>query len=250
MSRADYEGPMAAAYDRGRTLHPEAMAVWRSAIELFIGHPDGTILDLGSGTGRFSAALAAWFDVPVVGVEPAWGMLEAALRKEPHPRVAYVRGAAEHLPLSNDSCRLAWLSNSAHHFDDMGAAAGELRRVLPDGAPVLIRCGGFADRAPEITLFRYFPEAARVLDDFPSFAETVATFGREGWHLERVDRFSQVFSRSLREYLERAQTRADSTLEAISDDAFEAGLARIAADAAREETPTPIRDQLELLLLR
>jgi hypothetical protein len=57
-------------------------------------------------------------------------------------------------------------------------------------------------------------------------------------------------SRSLGEYLERARTRADSTLEAISDEAFEAGLARIAADAAREEKPTPVWDHLELLLLR
>jgi ubiquinone/menaquinone biosynthesis C-methylase UbiE len=251
VSRADYNGPMAEAYDRGRTLHPEAADVWRSAIASFVDRIEGPVLDLGSGTGRFSGLIAEWFNVSVIGVEPAWGMLAEALKKERDPRVSYVRGAAEHVPLADDSCRLAWLSNSAHHFEDMLAAARELRRVLIDGAAVFIRTG-FVDRyrPGEVPLFEYFPEAGKVFETFPTFTETVETFGTAGWQLERVGRFPQPIAGSLGEFLDRVRTRADSTLEAISDEAFLAGLARIEADVAHEKEPARVWDPLDLVLLR
>lgn len=250
VSRADYEGPMAAAYDRGRTLDASAAEVWRKAMLSFVGSLDGPVLDLGSGTGRFSGLIAGWFDLPVVGVEPASAMLAEAIRKERDPRVRYVRGAAEHLPLADGSCRTAWLSNSAHHFTDMAASALELRRVLAPGSPLFIRTG-FHDRyrPGEAALFTWFPQAEEVFETFPSFADTVAAFGRAGWGLERVERFRQVVARDLDDYLAKCRTRADSTLEAISNAAFAAGLARIEA-AAASSPPAPVWDSLDLVLLR
>lgn len=52
----------------------------------------------------------------------------------------------------------------------MTAAAQELRRVLRPGAPVLIR-SAFAGPHQAITLFRYLPEAIRILDTYPSIAD-------------------------------------------------------------------------------
>jgi hypothetical protein len=53
--------------------------------------------------------------------------------------IAYVGGRADAVPVCGGSCGAAWLSTVIHHFGDLPAVAIELRRVLPSGAPVLIR---------------------------------------------------------------------------------------------------------------
>ena len=45
------------------------------------------VLDLGSGTGRFTPALADTFGGPVNGVEPSAGMRAAELQISGHPAV-------------------------------------------------------------------------------------------------------------------------------------------------------------------
>jgi SAM-dependent methyltransferase len=57
------------------------------------------VLDLGAGTGQFAAAIAGWFGVEVVAVEPSGGMRAQAARAHPHPGVRWVAGVAERLPL-------------------------------------------------------------------------------------------------------------------------------------------------------
>src|SRR5204863_4898724 len=119
---------------------------WMLVIRRHLDDPVETILDLGSGTGRFSAALTDTFDADVVAVEPSAGMRNQAKTKA-RTQVRIVGGSAEHLPLADGSCDTAWLSNVVHHFDDIPAAARELRRVLREDAPVLVR-GAFAGRGP------------------------------------------------------------------------------------------------------
>jgi ubiquinone/menaquinone biosynthesis C-methylase UbiE len=52
--------------------------------------PDGggPVLDVGAGTGQFAAAIAGWFGVRVVAVEPSSGMRGQAALAHPHPGVA------------------------------------------------------------------------------------------------------------------------------------------------------------------
>ena len=64
-------------------------------------------------------------------------------------------GAAESIPLKDNSCGLAWLSHVWHHVRDRHACARELRRVLGHGSTVLVR-GTFGDKLDGFpTLFRY-----------------------------------------------------------------------------------------------
>ena len=51
-----YDARMAAAYPRGRRLREADLASWLAAAR---PHLSGPVLDLGAGTGRFTAALAA-----------------------------------------------------------------------------------------------------------------------------------------------------------------------------------------------
>jgi hypothetical protein len=72
MARVDYD-QMAASYDRGRALTLETREGWRAALAL-------------------AAAIATWFDTPVVAVERSAAMRRQAQQFRPHPRVAYLDG--------------------------------------------------------------------------------------------------------------------------------------------------------------
>ena len=139
----DYEGAMSQRYDSARGLTGETLAKWRSMIAPYV-EGRARVLDLGTGTGRFSAPLADWSGGMVVGVEPAEAMRRRAARLA-HPRVLLVAGRGEALPLADSTFGAALLSNVFHHLVDRVACARELSRVLEPGARVLVR-GPLGDR--------------------------------------------------------------------------------------------------------
>lgn len=93
------------------------------------------LVDIGSGTGQFATLFPRWFGLDVVGVEPSEGMRAVAIHNSRDPRVAYLEGDAEHLPLADGACGAAWLSTVIHHIPDLGAGAREIRRVVVSGGP-------------------------------------------------------------------------------------------------------------------
>ncbi len=244
MARVDYD-KQSAVYDRGRTLPPEAIAQWMLVVRRHVDDPK-TILDLGSGTGRFSAALADAFDADVVAVEPSAGMRAQAARK-PHARVHITAGSAERLPMQDASADAAWLSNVVHHFDDMSAAAREIRRVVRDGAPVLLR-SAFAGRGPIPTLYRFFPATENAIEAFPSVPAVFEAFQGAGFSTMSIERVEQLLAYKLADMVDRVRQRADTTLEKLSDADFDAGLAKLER-AAKTETG-PVLDYLDLLVVR
>jgi ubiquinone/menaquinone biosynthesis C-methylase UbiE len=244
----DYDGTMSRDFNAGRGLSAESMTVWRSAFEPYIKGA-GRVVDVGSGTGRFTVLLAEWFDVVVVGVEPARGMRDVAAGSGRRPSVSYVGGRAEQLPLRRESLTVALLSNVYHHIADRHASAQELQRVLQTGGRVLIR-GAFADRLGEITLFDHFPEAKIICEQFPTLQETVATFVNSGFEFEAVERVVQQTCSSLRELANRTRLRADTTLVLMADESFAARQQALERRASVETTPTAVIDTLDLLVLR
>lgn len=205
------------------------------------------ILDLGSGTGRFSPLLADALGARVIGVEPSRGMREAALRDAPHVRVDYIGGDGRWIPLADGKCDAAWIFNVIHHVPDRAACAREVARVLRTGSKTLIT-GGWPGRCGDLTLFRYFPEAEQVLDQFPTVDQVVADFEPAGLTYEGLERVTRQSCASLKEMLDRAATRADTTLVLISDAAFERGLAALREAAEQETEPQPVIDSLEMLV--
>lgn len=246
MARVDYDGEVGRNFDAGRSLLPETIEAWREATQPFRPEAPSPVLDLGSGTGRFSPHLAVWFGRRVVGVEPAATMREGADAGD-GGNVCFVGGAAEALPLRSTSCSVAWLSNVVHHFDDVGRAARELRRVLVPGGRALVR-GWFSDVSRELQYWELFPTAREVAHTFPTAASVAGAFEAAGFELQATVRVEQVIARDLEHLLERLRHRADSTLVPVSDEEFEAGLAELER-RARSEAPAPVRDPLELLVL-
>jgi ubiquinone/menaquinone biosynthesis C-methylase UbiE len=246
---------MAVGYDTGRGLTEHAMSAWRLAARPILGTgPDGPLLDLGAGTGRFSGQIHAWTGVPVVAVEPAREMSRRLVAKRLVGVVGVMQASAEALPLNDNTMAGAWLSQVVHHISDLGTAARELQRTLRSNAPVLLR-GVFGDGAVygegvNSLLYHYFPEAKLSTTSFPTQRAVVDTFVSAGFAFETTLRVEQVTASSLHDFYARTARRADSTLAAIDDGVFARGLAALGADADRERQPRPVVDTLDLLVLR
>lgn len=247
----DYDGPMSANFRAGRALASETTRTWLSAAASFIENArTRAILDLGAGTGRFSGILAERFQARVIALEPARGMLAAAAAAPRSPRVDFVAGTAEQLPLRDKSCGVAWLSQVYHHVRDHRACARELHRVLEPSGRVLIR-GTFGDRLDGFpTLFRFFPGTRRVCEGLPATGRAKTIFETAGFTLEADKRIQQQTCTGLGEFAERTRLRADTALALISDEEFTRGMAALEAAAATEREPTPVLETLDLLVFR
>ncbi len=243
MAMMAYGEPSAAAFAATRHLSAEGLASWRAAVARHLPVRPGTrVLDLGTGTGVWASAFQSWYGVQVVAVEPS-----AAMRA----RSAYpgmVAGRAEALPLAAADLDGAWLSTVIHHLPDLPAVAAELRRVLRPGAPVLIR-SVFAGRGGGVTLFRWFPEALRVLDGYPSVAEVCAAFEPAGFAPVALTPVPQVSVRSLRDAADGLRRSAHTPLALLDDADYDRGVRRL-RDAARRTPDVPVVDVLDLLVLR
>jgi SAM-dependent methyltransferase len=241
----DYGRLIRGSYREGRALSPQAARTWRRVVRRYVPRVPRRLLDLGCGTGKFSGPLARWTRGAVIGVDPSAAMLRAAAK---HPRVAYLRGRAEHVPLRTSSCDAAWLSQVVHHLADRAAVAAELRRVLRPGARVIVR-GSFAGRLDGIPLFAYFPGARAIAESFPTLEDTRHAFETAGFGVIDIRRVRQVTCTGLKELARRASLRADSTLALLDDDEFARGQAALERDAAAEASPAPVRDPVDLLVL-
>jgi ubiquinone/menaquinone biosynthesis C-methylase UbiE len=246
--RIDYER-MATSYEAGRDVAAEGLGAWRTAIEPFV--PAGArIADVGAGTGLFARALVSWFDdATVVGIEPSEAMRTKAEAKGPHPRIEYREGAAEDLPQTAGSIDVAWLSAVIHHVD-VAATALSLSRAIVPGGHALIR-GAWPGRIDRITLFRYFPSAAAMLErTYPHLEAVVDIFKDVGLEFVSCTAVPQQTAASLVEFAEKVATRADSSLTRIPDEEFNAGLAALRQEAARATTGEPVVDWLDLVAFR
>jgi ubiquinone/menaquinone biosynthesis C-methylase UbiE len=245
----DYDGPMSTNYQSGRALSAEAASTWVKIVAPFVHFGVGSrILDLGAGTGRFSALFARTFEAQVIGVDPSKAMLAVAARREKLMNLAYAAGAAERIPLHSESCDLAWLSQVWHHIRDRQACASELRRILFRRGHVLVR-GAFGDQLDGFpTLFRYWPATREICRQLPTIQQTIHVFEVIGFAFVEHRRVRQMTCASLREFAERTRVRADTALTLISDAEFQQGQAALERSAAHERLPIPVMEVIELLI--
>ncbi len=241
MARIDYDDTAAAAFQAARELPDDGLREWRGAIARYLApRPGMRVLDVGSGTGRWAAALADWYGIDVIAIEPS-----AAMRARcGHP--VTLAGHAAAIPLAGATADGVWLSTVVHHIPDLAAAAAEMRRVLRPGAPVLIR-SAFPGRLDQISQFRFFPEAVRVLDTYPSADDVCAAFGAAGFTFTALEPVPQVTADSLASAAALLRREAHTPLMLIGDAEYAAGLARLRAAASTERGP--VIDHLDLLVL-
>ncbi|ONH26389.1 class I SAM-dependent methyltransferase [Pseudofrankia asymbiotica] len=117
-------GAAATAYAEHRPDYAQAAVRW-----VLEPAPGSRVLDLGAGTGKLTAVLAA-VGADVVAVEPDPAML-AELRRG-LPAVRALSGSAEAIPLPDGSVD-AVLAGHAMHWFEMAVAGPEIARVLAPG---------------------------------------------------------------------------------------------------------------------
>jgi SAM-dependent methyltransferase len=123
---------VADVYERARPGYPQEAIDWIAA-KLGLGSGT-TVLDLGAGTGKLTRALAET-GAHVIAVEPGNAMrgeLERAL-----PDVEALRGAAEDIPLPDESVDCIAVGQAFHWFRH-DEAIPELHRVLRPGGGVAL----------------------------------------------------------------------------------------------------------------
>ncbi len=125
-------------YDATRTLSPEAAARVTTVLADAL-HGQGTVLEIGVGTGRIALPLAA-AGVEVLGIDlsaPMLGELVARSRVVP-----VARADATALPFADDSLGAVIASHVLHLVPEWREAVQECLRVLrPDGVLLWARGG-------------------------------------------------------------------------------------------------------------
>jgi SAM-dependent methyltransferase len=248
VARISYDEQTASAYKAVREIPRDGLSEWREAVRRHLHPSPGmTLVDIGAGTGQFSAAFRDWFGVEVVAVEPSAAMRGQIPRTE---GIRVVEGDACALPLPDESADAAWLSLVIHHIADLEAAAREIRRVLRLGAPVFIR-QGFPGRVDRIENVRWFPETARTVDTYPSVEDTCAAFATAGFEMEALETLPETYATSLAEFLDQLDTLrdADTSMRSLSEDEFRRGKERLRR-AVIEGTDELRSNWLDLLVLR
>jgi SAM-dependent methyltransferase len=123
----------AATYDEraNRTIALEEPAV----ASLLAGLPAGRALDVGCGTGRHTARLAA-DGHDVVGIDPSAEMLARA--RERLPGVEFREGSFAALPAADGEAGVVVCALALSHVPSLGAPVAELARVLAPGGLLVV----------------------------------------------------------------------------------------------------------------
>lgn len=242
LNPVDYDRVQHDGYAKGRALPPVEIQTY---MDVFASHLPGrrplTVVDLGSGTGRFTPALAETFGGPVYGVEPAAAMRRSAETGSAHPRVTYLAGEAASIPLPDASADLVLMFLSFHHVPDQPAGAREIARVVKPGGRVILR-STFKERIPNHWWRGFFPRSHAIEEAmFFSVAEARGLFEAAGLvTVETV--FREVpFERDIGEAVAKLRLRAVSTFEHMTEAELDEGFAAIDAAFAAgtiEEKPT------------
>lgn len=250
LKRVNYDEGQHAVYARGRRMAPEARARW---MERFAAHLPPrrplSLVDLGSGVGRLTPALADAFGGPVSGVEPSRRMREIAGATASHPAVRYLEGEAAAIPLPDASADAILMFLSFHHVPDRPAGAAEIARVLKPGGRLLIR-SPFADRMTGGWWQQFFPRALEIEKQmFPTLAEVTGVFAAVGLQPLALESVTEVYAANETEAAEKLRLRAISTFEHMTEAEIEEGFARLDAHLARGADATPSTGQSDLLVL-
>lgn len=125
---ARYDG-IADWYDTEFQPTPLESETWRT-LDRLLGEPHGSLIDVGCGTGAYSAGFAAagW---DVTGVD----LSEDMLRRASARGVRVVRADATALPFQDGSFDAAVSVFTHTDFDDFPGAVREVARVLRPAAP-------------------------------------------------------------------------------------------------------------------
>jgi ubiquinone/menaquinone biosynthesis C-methylase UbiE len=231
-------GRRAASYDELRPADDN----WWEVYEALVREGDLTgqrVLDIGSGTGRFAAALSE--RAKVWGVDESPQMLDVA--RDRAPSVRFKEASAYALPFKDGWFERAtmWL---VVHLLDRPRAYAEIRRVL--GPAGRIAVATFDPSYFGVFWFRdYFPSMEEIdRARFPTREDFESELTAAGFQAPRFTRISQQASVTREVALERIRGRHIATFDLISDEEWQAGV-----DRAEKDLPQQVDYRQEWLVV-
>lgn len=130
-----------------------------------------SIVEIGAGTGLFSAAFCAWAPQAVVyaaDTEPAMVEWMATNRPEAADgRLVPLLSEEAHVPLGDGAADLVVMINVHHEFEDAGAMYREAARLLGHGGQLLVSDWApvATPKGPPLSVRISEGEAARFVED-------------------------------------------------------------------------------------
>jgi ubiquinone/menaquinone biosynthesis C-methylase UbiE len=189
---------------------------------------DSRVLEIGTGTANYLAAIHELLGCHCSGVDPSVAMLEIA--DERAPDVEFMVGSAEELPVTPASFDFAFCVDVIHHVTDRPALITEAFRVLDEHGTLCIVTESEEDIRTRIPQATYFPETiAADLARYPRLDDLERWASSAGFRaLRRTAVHLDIPITSAEKY----EAKAFSSLRVISQEGFEAGLRRLKADLA------------------
>lgn len=223
-------------YNRRRRADPR---IARALLEELALAPGAALLDVGAGTGNYTAVFAdAGFRT--AALEPSATMLAA---RDPRPDIAWTQGRAEAPPYANASFDAVVCTLAMHHFADQARALREITRVLRPGGRFVAFTSDPRRMPADFWMRGYFADLfAEAETVFPPEAELDERLRAAGLHAVRrrpfplphdlADGFFCSAWRRPEEYLQAEFRAGISSFRLMSPEREAAAIARLREDLA------------------
>jgi SAM-dependent methyltransferase len=227
--KLDYNS-LAQEYARHRQILPEVL---QNLVEAGGLGPASNVLDVGCGTGNYTAALEETIHCSCWGLDPSEQMLTKA--RERAPSAYFQAGRAEQLDFSAESFDLVFSVDVIHHVNDRPAFFREAYRVLKKGGQVCTVTDSEDIIRRRRPLSNYFPETVEVeLQRYPRILDLRTMMISAGFSdLREVVAEREYLLRDIQKY----RDKAFSSLHLITPDAFERGIQRLESDVKTQPIP-------------
>jgi len=227
--KLDYNS-LAQEYAQHRQIMPEVLQNLVGAGKL---GPDSKVLDVGCGTGNYTAALEETIRCSCWGLDLSEQMLTKA-RQRAH-NAHFKTGQAEQLDYPAEFFDLVFSVDVIHHVNDRPAFYREAYRVLKNGGNVCTVTDSEEIIRRRRPLSNYFPETVAIeLQRYPRITDLRAMMVSAGFiDLQEVVVEREYQLRDIQKYREKAF----SSLHLISAEAFERGIRRLEQDVQAHPIP-------------
>ena len=232
-------------YDNYSRIYDITRAANSETVEKLIRvlHVDSgsTLLDMGCGTGNYSAALQS-VARNVIGIDASIGMIEQAQTKS--PALQLVCGNVMSLPFDSQTFDGALTVQVLHHIKNKEVFLKEAWRVLRKGAYLAIHsCSHSQLRA--FWCHYYFPKGLEVnLARIPDTDEIASMLQRNGFSnigVEICYEDDVVILNKPECYLNRDYRNGDSTFALLNEEEIELGCQKLRRDIASGAIESIIR---------
>ncbi|MCI4669016.1 MAG: class I SAM-dependent methyltransferase [Bacteroidia bacterium] len=178
-----YYDQIGEGYDRTRTADPQLTERLVAHLNPQEGY---NFLDLGSGTGNYTAALKE-NKLDITGIDPSEEMIRLASKK--FPEINWKIGAAEKIPFEDESFDGVVTTLTIHLWESLIKGFREINRVTKENGRLVIFTA-MPHQMEHYWLNEYFPEImSYYMNLMPGYPSLQATLGATGWRLKAVEKY-------------------------------------------------------------